>query len=190
MSRKIDPRIGVLSLIVFVTALSRLLPHPPNFTPVGALGLFGAAYFSRKYLAFLLPFLALWVSDLFLNNLVYARLYPEFYNGFSWFGNAWTYLSFGLIIGLGMIILKKVKLMNLLGAALGASVIFLLLTNFGSWIDNPVYPQTPQGLIASYTMGLPFFWNTLLGNLFFSLVLFGAFEWAGSRYPVLKRERT
>ena len=74
MNRKIDLRIGILGLLVFSVALSRLLPHPPNFTPVGAMGLFGAAYFSRKYLAFLVPFVAMWVSDLILNNAVYAQL--------------------------------------------------------------------------------------------------------------------
>ena len=64
MNNKIQLRFGIISIIVLVAALSRLLPHPYNFTPIGAMGLFGAAHLSRKYLAFLVPFLAMWISDL------------------------------------------------------------------------------------------------------------------------------
>ncbi len=186
MNRKIDLRLGLLILLVFSVALSRLLPHPPNFTPVGAMGLFGAAYFSRRYLALLVPFAAMWLSDLLLNNAVYAQLYPGYYNGFSWFGNGWTYAAFGLIVLLGFAVLKKVGLPQLLGASLAASVLFFLLTNFGSWLADPAYPKNAQGLLAAYAMGLPFFWNTLAGDLFFTFTLFGIFEWAQARYPALR----
>ncbi len=189
MNRKIDLRLGLLVLLVFSVALSRLLPHPPNFTPVGAMGLFGAAYFSRKYLAFLVPFAAMWISDLLLNNAVYTQLYPEYYSGFSWFGNGWTYAAFGLIVLLGFVALKKVNLPRLLGASLGASVLFFLITNFGSWLADPLYPNNAQGLLSAYTLGLPFFWNTLAGDLFFSITLFGVFEWAQRRYPAFRVRR-
>jgi len=189
MDRKIDLRFGLLLLLVFSVALSRLLPHPPNFTPVGAMGLFGAAYFSRKYLAFLVPFAAMWISDLLLNNLVYAQLYPDYYGAFSWFGNGWTYAAFGLIVLLGFVVLKKVSIPHLLGASLSASALFFLITNFGSWLADPIYPKTWQGLTAAYALGFPFFWNTLAGDLFFTAVLFGVFEWAQRRYPGLQAVR-
>ncbi len=189
MNEKINPRIGLLSLIILVVAASRLLPHPHNVTPVGALGLFGAAYFSRKYLAFLVPLAAMWASDLLLNNLVYARLYPDMYEGFAWFGNPWVYLSFGLIVLLGFGLLRKIRLSTLLGASLGASVLFFLITNFGVWLSTPLYPKTSAGLISCYAMGIPFFWNTMLGDLFFTGVLFTTFEWAQMKFPVLRLQK-
>ncbi len=186
MKRKIDLRFSVLSLLIVLAALTRLLPHPPNFTAVGAMGLFGAAYFSRRHLAFILPFAALWISDLFLNNMVYAQMFPEYYQGFTLFGNGWTYAGFFLIVIIGMLMLRKVRLTTVLGASLSASLVFFLITNFGSWIGNPVYPQNLGGLLTAYAMGIPFFWNTLLGDLFYSALLFGVFEWAGTRFPVLR----
>lgn len=185
MNRTIPLRTGLIFLFIFGAAFSRLLPHPPNFTPVGAIALFGAAYFSRKHLALLLPFAALWISDLFLNNVVYARLYPEWQDHFQWFGSPWVYAGFGLIALLGFGLLQKITLPRLLGASVGASILFFLVTNFGAWIGNPAYPQTSAGLFAAYAMGLPFFWNTLAGDLLFTAVLFGAFEWAQRRLPAL-----
>ncbi len=72
MKFKPDFRLIVLTLIILAAAICRLIPHPPNFTPIGGMALFGAAYFSRKYLAFLIPFAILWISDLVLNNFVYT----------------------------------------------------------------------------------------------------------------------
>src|SRR5690554_7475691 len=78
--KKIKWRFGVLMLIVVLAAFSRLIPHPPNFTPIGAMALFGAAWFTNRFQALLLPLLALWLSDLALNNLIYAG----YYEGFTW----------------------------------------------------------------------------------------------------------
>ncbi len=175
--------------MIALAALSRLLPHPHNFTPIGAMGLFGAAYFSRRWLAVLVPFAALWLSDLFLNNVIYARLMPDYYDGFAWFGSAWVYGSFFLIVLLGFVVLRKVKLTSLLGASLGASVIFFLVTNFGVWLGNPMYPQTLGGLGTAYALGIPFFWNTLLGDLVYTGLLFGVFEWVKSARPDLVLSR-
>lgn len=186
MNSKIQLRFGIISIIVLAAAMSRLLPHPYNFTPIGAMGLFGAAYLSRKALAFAVPFLAMWVSDLVLNNLIYARLYPDFYGeGFVWFGNPWVYGAFAAIVGLGFVLLRKVKVTNLLVASLIASVLFFLATNFGAWMADPKYPKTAAGLMAAYAAGIPFFWNTLLGDLFYVGVLFGGYEWAQRRFPAL-----
>jgi len=172
--------------MIFLAAMSRLLPHPWNFTPLGAMGLFGAAYFSRKHLAFVLPLAALWISDLFLNNLVYAKMYPDYYQGFTWFGNLWVYASFLLIVGVGMLFLQRVRPLRLLGASLSASVLFFLLTNFGVWMSSPIYPNTTAGLISAYVAGIPFFWSTLAGDLIYSFTLFGLFELLARRYPALQ----
>lgn len=183
MSNKIQVKNSILITIIGLAALSRLLPHPPNFTPLGAMAIFGAAYFSKRYLVFLVPLAALWISNLLLDNLLYAKLYPEFYAGFTWFGNAWTYLGIALIAVLAMITLKKVSVPALFGTSIGASVLFFLVSNFGSWIGSPFYPQNIGGLMASYGAGLPFFWSTLAGDLFFTGVLFGGFYLIRQNYP-------
>jgi hypothetical protein len=185
MFEKMNTRFGILALMIALAALSRFLPHPPNFTPLGGMALFGAAYFNRKYLAFAVPFLAMWLSDLALNNLVYANLYP----GFAWMGSLWVYLSFGLIVLLGLGLLKKVTAPRLLGASLSASVLFFLVTNFGSWLANPLYAKNIGGLMTSYAAGIPFFWNTLAGDLIFTAVLFGVFEWMKRRYSSLSLQK-
>jgi hypothetical protein len=151
--------------------------------------LFGAAHFSRKYLAVLIPFVSLWISDLLLNNLVYAQMYPEQYGEqFVWFGgNApYVYGAFALIIGMGFLLLRRVKASNLLGASVLASVIFFLVTNAGFWIISPNTAKNFAGLMAAYTAGIPFFWNTLLGDLFYVGVLFGGYELVKRQVPALQ----
>ena len=104
----------IIGMILFA-AFSRLMPHPPNVTPISAMALFGAAYFGKKYWAILIPLAALWISNLALNNIVYAQMYPEAYSGFTWFGyNApFVFGSIILIAFLGFRLLKKVRLSNL-----------------------------------------------------------------------------
>ena len=190
MNNKIQLRFGIITLMILVAALSRLLPHPPNFTPIGAIGLFGAAHFSRKHLAIVVPFVALWLSNLLLNNLVYAKMYPDFYgDSFIWFGATapYVYVAFALIIGLGFLVLRTVKVGNLLAASFGASVLFFLVTNAGSWWASPQYTKDFTGLLAAYTAGIPFFWNTLLGDLFYVGVLFGGYAWIKRQVPALER---
>jgi len=97
----------------------------------------------------------------------------------------WMYGSFALIALLGMSILKKIKLPALIAGSLGASVIFFLITNFGAWATGMMYPLNMTGLLASYTAGLPFFLNTIAGDLFYVGVLFGSFELVKMQFPRL-----
>ncbi len=141
-----------------LAALSRLLPHPDNFTPISAMALFGAAYFSQQIRMLSVPFLALFLSDLVLNNVIYRQ--------------------YCLVMLLGWTLLRqKVTPARLLFASLSASAIFFLVTNFSTWLDSGMYPHTPAGLTACFVAGLPFLKNTILGDLFFSGVMFGAYEW-------------
>jgi len=193
MNKKFNLRIGILIALIFAAAMSRLLPHPYNFTPIGAMGLFGAAYFSKRWLAFAVPFAAMWVSDLILDNMVYA----QYYEGFQWFGHTWVYLSFALIVLLGFALLRKIKISNLIVASLSASVIFYLVTNFGVWLSSPMYPQNFIGLMTCYAAGLPFMsmelapplgflLNGVMGDLFYTGALFGVYELVKSRIPALQ----
>ncbi|HEY9123149.1 MAG TPA: hypothetical protein PK252_04400 [Bacteroidales bacterium] len=179
-------RYGVITLMVLLAAFSRLLPHPPNFAPIGAMALFGAAYFSQRYLSFLIPIISMWLSDLVLNNVVYS----QYFDHFVWFyqGCYWTYGAFIMIGLIGFVALKRIKIRNLILASLLASIIFFLLSNFGVWASTNMYPKSFSGLMTCYAAGLPFFKNTLLGDFVYIGVLFGAFEFAQSRMPVLRLE--
>ena len=172
-------RFGVIVLLIFLAAMSRLLPHPPNFAPIGAMALFGAAYFTHRYWAFIIPIVSMWISDLILNNVVYG----QYFDGFVWFytGSLFTYGAFALIVLLGIFTLKKVRVPTLVASALGASVIFFVVSNFGVWFLGNMYPKDLGGLMACYIAGIPFFPNTILGDLFYTTVLFGTFA-LGVRY--------
>jgi hypothetical protein len=174
----------ILSGFILFAALSRLLPHAYNFTPLGAIALFGAAYFKDKKWAFIIPITAFWISDLLLNNLVYSA----YYEGFTWFTSGFLYLygSIAMIAVLGYYLLKKVTIGRVIGGAFGASLIFFIVSNFGVWISSPLYPLSAEGLIACYTAAIPFFHNTLGGNLVYSALLFGAYEWLKVQYPSLQ----
>ena len=167
---------GLIALLIFVSAATRLLPHPPNMTPIGAMALFGGAYFGKKYLALLVPLLAMFLSDLVLNNVVYS----QYYEGFVLFNahSLWVYGSIAVIALIGIGLLKKVTWTKVLGGALSATAVFFLVTNFGSWLSNPVYTKDISGLMQSYVAGLPFLRNSIIGNLAFSAALFGVYEMA------------
>ena len=187
----IKPRWIILTLVIFLAAMFRLVPiafDVPalfNFSPIGAIALFGGAYFGRKYTAFVLPFLALWMSNLLIDNLFFAR----YYDGFAWFTNWEVYLTFALIVVLGVWLLKKISVLRLLGASLLASILFFLVTNFFVWFSGTMYPKTAEGLFTCYVAAIPFFWNTVSGDLFFVTVLFGSFEWAQRSFPVLQLKK-
>ena len=182
--KTIQLRFGVISLMVLLAAFSRLIPHPPNFAPIGAMALYGAAYFTQRYLAFLIPIISMWLSDLVLNNVVYGQYFDHFvwvYDGFYF-----TYGAFILIGLIGFVALKRVKIQNLVLASLLASIVFFLLSNFGVWASTTMYPKNFSGLIACYTAGLPFFKNTIMGDLVYTGVLFGVFELAQRQIPILR----
>ncbi len=183
-NQKIALRFSVITLMIVVAAFSRLLPHPPNFAPIGAMALFGAAYFSKKYIALLIPILSMWLSDLVINNTIYA----QYFDGFTFFyqGFYWTYMAFIFIGVLGFILLKKPKPQNIIIASLSASIIFFIVSNFGVWASGTMYPNNFSGLITCYAAGLPFFKNTLIGDLVYTSILFGLFEFAQNRIPFLK----
>lgn len=183
MTNKMNLRFAVLATLIFFAAFSRCIPHIQNFSPLGAISLFGAAYFSKKWQAFLVPLAATWLSDLFLNNVIYAK----YYHGFVWLeqGFYWIYGTYALIIGVGFFILKKINLGRVIMAAWASTIIFYLITNFACWPGSSLYSQDWRGLSQCYIAGIPFIKGTLLGDLFYSGILFGSFEWARKRFPVL-----
>jgi hypothetical protein len=170
--RKINPGFWVVTLMVFIAAFVRLLPHPPNFAPIAAMALFGGAYFSKKTFAFIIPLAAMFLTDMIIGIYSYAWI---------------VYLSFAIIVVLGIVMLKKVSVKKLIFASVTASVSFFAITNFGVWALGTLYPKTPAGLMASYTAAIPFFQNSLIGDLFFVGVMFGVYELVKNKVPALAK---
>lgn len=159
-------------ILILAAALSRLLPHPYNFSPVAGMALLGGAVVKDKKLAFILPLGALFLSDLCFSLFTTV---PGFYGP----SQIMNYAAFGLIVLLGMVIVKKINVKNVVLASLSASALFFILSNFGVWLvagGIPPYTADGAGLLNTYILGIPFFGNTLIGDLCYSGVLFGAYS--------------
>ena len=162
--------IALLSAIAAATAL-RLVPHPPNFSPIDAMALFSGAYLGRRGIAFVAPLAALFLSDLVLG----------FYHGV-----ATVYATVALIVVIGWWLSSKRTPLRIGAAAIMSSVTFFVVTNFGMWLFSGFYPVTYAGLVACYTAAIPFFQNTVAGDLFYSVLLFGVFALAQHLLPQLR----
>jgi hypothetical protein len=165
------PRLLFLAGMILAAAASRLIPHPPNFSPIAALALFGGAQFADKRLAFLVPLTAMFLSDLVIGL---HSLIPVIYG------------CFALIVCLGFWVRRNQNLWRIGGAALLGAILFFVTTNFGVWLFTSFYSKTETGLLACYTEAIPFFWNTLSSDLIYTLVLFGGVRAAEWRWPVLR----
>jgi len=169
-SNKITPGFLLLAGMILAATFVRFIPHPPNFAPIAAMALFGGAYFTKKWVAFLVPLAAMFITDLFIG--FHATMWA-------------VYLSFAIIVVLGMIMIKQKKIGNIFFASVSASVLFFIITNFGLWISIPYYAKTGAGLAACYIAAIPFFHQTLLGDLFFVGIMFGLYELVKAKYPSL-----
>ncbi len=184
--QKYNLQFMTLATIILVAAFSRVVPHMPNFSPMDAITLLAAAHFARVWQVFLIPFAAMWLSSLFIDNVIYAAYNPRFvwmYPGFHW-----QYLSYFLIALLGLGILRKsVSPVKVAGAGLGAGAIFFLVSNFGVWLQGSIYTHDFAGLVACYNAAIPFFRGTLYGDVFYVTVLFGGYALLRLRFPALAR---
>lgn len=178
----IHARFATLVGIVAAAAMMRLVPHPPNFTPIAAMALFGGAHFMSRRAAFAVPLTAMLLSDLALGLAIYGS--------FAFVSIPFVYGSFALIVGLGLLIRRRRSPLVVGGAVLTGSVLFFLVTNLGTWLTSGMYPKTLDGLIACYTAAIPFFRNALAGDLLYSAVLFGGFALTQRSFPILREEPT
>lgn len=159
----------IAALLITLGLVSRLLPHPANFAPIAAIAIFGGLYLPKRW-AIVLPMLAMFVSDIFIG----------FY---TWQIMASVYGSFAIIGLIGLLVRKNnhassagKKISNIIGGTVLASVLFFLITNFAVWAFGNMYTHSLAGLTQCYTMAIPFFKNTLLGDLLYTGVLVGSFE--------------
>lgn len=169
--------IAAVLFIVFFGISWRLMPHLPNFAPIGAIALAaGMALGWRKSLLVTLAIVG--VSDLVIG------FYP---------GMQWTWLSYGLVAGIGQLVRSLPLAWRVPVGVLGTSSLFFLVSNFGTWIASGMYSLDVSGLLQCYFMALPFLRATLLSDLFFATVFLTAYEvflqsrprTTGSRYRLI-----
>jgi len=143
--------------LVLLLALSRLIPHPPNFTPLGAMALLAGATVKDFRIAVLIPLAAMILSDMVLG----------FHSALLF-----VYAAVVIMVVISRYLLARMSVGRLLVAALSSAVIFFLITNFAAWVSHDMYPRTVNGLWQAYIAGIPFFRNTLLSNVFFTAISF------------------
>ncbi len=182
--KKINFRNSFLILVIVVAAATRFMnlgsfSSWTNFTPLGAMALFGGAYFSDKLKAFAVPLLTLFVSDLIL-NFMYFQKFVLFYEG-----AIWVYISFVLMVLVGTY-LKKVNVRNVFIASLAAVFIHWIVSDIGVVLmAGSIYPKTFGGYLTALIAAIPFERNLLVSNLVYGLLMFGGFELAKAKFPVL-----
>jgi len=164
-------RLAVLLGMVLLAAALRVLPHPWNFAPVGAMALFSGAMFRNRWLAFAAPLLALFAGDLFIG--FYKVMFA-------------VYLSFALSVAIGRWLAENRSVLRIGGAVLLGALQFFLVSNFAMWAFSDYYPHTRAGLFTCFVAAVPYFWNTLAGDVLYSAVLFGGFALAERMAPALQ----
>ena len=168
----IHPRAALVTGVVIAAAALRIAPHPLNFAPIGALALFGGAYFSSKRAAIVVPMLSLLAGDVFIG--FHTLLF-------------YVYASFLVSVALGFWLRHKKSAPRIGVATLAGAIQFFLVTNFAVWVTSiGSYPKNWGGLVACYAAGVPFFWNTLAGDAFYVALLFGAMALAEKHFPSLR----
>jgi hypothetical protein len=158
-----------------------------NFTPVGAMALFGGAYFNKRWKAFVFPLLTLLIGDVIIHTIIYSGNYA---------GRPLIYLSFALIVLIGIIFIRRVTVKNIILSSTISTLTFWLIADFAVWMGGGIDIRTQQvfssdlaGLLQCYRQGFPYMINFLLGTLFYCAVMFGLFEWMQKRFPKLSTVR-
>ncbi len=178
-------KIWFISIAIAIVALTRFLPHPPNFTALGALALFSGAMYNNRFIALSIPLAVLFITDLVLNNLILKGIYTSFILLTP--GAIYLYGSLLLIAAIG-ILTNANSPKSILGSGILASVLFFLISNFGVWASGTMYPPTFEGLLASYTMAIPFFAPTAASQLVYSAVLFGGYAILSPKFNLQSAE--
>lgn len=169
-----NKRSMVLIAIVAAAALARLVPHPPNVTPIGAMALFGGACFVNRKMAYLLPMAAMLLSDVvlgFTRDGTFTLLASQ----------PVVYACILAMTAIGQLIRDRRSVWQVGTATLTGAVLFFVVTNFAVWATAGIYPMTGSGLLECYTAAIPFFRNSLAGDVAFTAILFGGLALLESR---------
>lgn len=160
-------RPAALSLTV-LGAVARLLPHPPNFAPVGATSLFAGARLPR-WQAYLIPMALMAATDPILSAFYGVQAFTRY--------SLFIYASFLISVWLGRRLRNTESIARIGAVTVLNSIQFFLITNFGSWLWFQAYPRTAAGLASCYVAAIPFFGWTLASDVLFTGVLFGLYAW-------------
>jgi|KBSSwiS6_1023812.scaffolds.fasta_scaffold17642_2 hypothetical protein len=186
---KFNPHTAALLIFISVIAAIRVIINfnydispLANFSPIGAMAIFGGAYFNRKWKAFSFPLLALFISDFILHQTVFEA----YSNGFLYSGWYWVYGAFALMTVTGRWVLTKITINRFLISVLVCVLIHWIVTDLGVWLGSKTYAQNFYGFIACLTNAIPYEWRFLAGTLVYGVILFGLFEWMKRKYPVLQ----
>ena len=162
--KKILQKLIQPTTFILIGVVARVLPHPANFAPIAAMALFGGSYMGKKQ-ALVLPIMAMVLSDLFI--------------GFDSLPMRLTiYGTFLIMVLIGFWIKNNKNTKNIIFASLFSSVLFFATTNFAVWAGGIMYPKTLAGLANAYTLAIPFFRNTILGDAVYTGLFFGGYEFA------------
>jgi hypothetical protein len=168
--------------LLILTTFSRILPHPPNFTSLIAVSVFGGMMIRSRVLAIATPVLAYFLSDLFLNNVTYGA----YHSSFVLFAPHQLYVIISILIICLVSVLFKKKSNGLLAGSTGV-ILFYIITNFGVWATTTMYAPDFSGLIACYIAGIPFLLNSFAGTLFYGTLLYAGYEFLMTKF--VKQER-
>src|ERR1700756_3753533 len=162
---------AVVVALIVLCALLRVVPHPWNLTPVGAMALFSGAMFRKRWIAFLLPLAGLFAGDLFAGFYKLMLV---------------VYASFAISVAIGSWLAENRTVTRIGGAVLLGALQFFVVTNFAMWAAGGYYPKTAEGLATGFAAAVPFFWNTLAGDALFACVLFGGLALAEKMVPAIR----
>lgn len=186
--KKLDPR--TLTLLAFILAAAVLrvifgmeagMKPLANFAPIGAMALFGGAYFRNNGKAYLFPLLTIWLGDIILNRYVFYHEWRLFYSGFYW-----VYGAYALMVLVGQLMIGKATVKNVALASLVTVLIHWIVTDFGVWLEGTMYARTWAGWWECLVAAIPYERNFLGGMLLYNVVLFGGFEWIKRNNPALQ----
>lgn len=189
---KINPRSAVLLLIILAITAFRLLVtfnadqlQFANFSSIGAVALFGGAYFKNDVKAFAFPLLSLFLSDFILSSTIFSKNS----NGFLYEGWYWVYIAFALMVLVGKVMLKKINVINFVASALVITLIHWIVTDIGVWYHNPTVSQDFAGFWLVLERAIPFELRFIEGTLVYGAIIFAAFELLKAKYAVLKLQQ-
>jgi hypothetical protein len=169
MKKIFTPQVTFVMLLIAAAGISRLIKIAPNVTAIGAMALFAGAYFQDRKLAYAIPLITMFVTDLIIG--FHRIMIP-------------VYVSFVLIVFIGTLIAERKSFMTVATSSLLSSVLFFLITNLPFWFGDR-YTWDFAGAMESYILSLPFLRNAIIGDLAFNAILFGGYELARRRIPSL-----
>jgi hypothetical protein len=187
--KNFNPRTTILLIFVSAVAALRIafnfssdISPLANFSPVGAMAIFGGAYFNKRWKAVAFPLAMLFISDFVLQQTVFKK----YGNGILYGGWYWIYGAFSVITIASRWALKKITILRFFFSVIVCVMIHWIITDFGVWIGSTRYRQTFDGFVTCLENAIPYEWRFLAGTLLYGIALFATFEWMKRRYPALQ----